>query len=132
MIAQISLSHDPCCQFINSIPQWFFLLVHITIFLSALAFGVRAFGAGEVWLGAGLTLFALAEVSYLTYHVNLTLFLLSHTFSEVFVLMGILLIASGATRKRVSGGTRDRTDAVILDFEEVGPNEATSSTRPSG
>ncbi len=105
MIAQISFSNDPCCQFINDIPQWFFLLVHVVIFLFALVFGIRAFGAAEPGFGWGFTLFALAEVSYLTYHTNITLFLLAHTVSEVLVLLGILLIAGSAARKGLYGPT---------------------------
>jgi uncharacterized membrane protein YhaH (DUF805 family) len=112
MIAQISLSDNPCCQFINSIPQWFFLLVHVAIFLVALVIAVRAFRAGASPAGWGLTLFALAEVSYLTYHVNITLFLLAHTISEVFVLLGILLLAASAVRGgRRQLEARERTSA---------------------
>jgi hypothetical protein len=109
MIAQISLSDDPCCQFINDIPQWFFLLVHVAIFLVALVFAIRAFGGGESGFGWGFSLFALAEVSYLTYHVNLTLFLFAHTISEVLVLVGILLLAGSAARKlyRPRGAARE-------------------------
>ena len=105
MLAQISLSDNPCCSFINDIPQWFFLTVHVVIFLFALVFAIRAFGAGEPVFGWGFMLFALAEVSYLTYHVNLTLFLLAHTLSEVFVLLGILLIAGGAAKKGLFGAS---------------------------
>jgi hypothetical protein len=103
MLAQISLSDNPCCEFINDIPQWFFLLVHVVIFLFALVFAVRSFGAGESGFGWGFLLFALAEVSYLTYHVNLTLFLFAHTISEVLVLLGILVIAGSAARKGLFG-----------------------------
>jgi hypothetical protein len=103
MLAQISLSDNPCCEFINDIPQWFFLLVHVVIFLVALVFSVRSFGAGEGGFGWGFLFFALAEVSYLTYHVNLTLFLFAHTISEVLVLLGILVIAGSAARKGLFG-----------------------------
>lgn len=103
MIAQISLSNDPCCQFINDLPQWFFLLVHVAIFIFAIVFGTRAFGAGDPGFGWGFTLLALAEVSYLTYHVNLTLFLLAHTISEVLVLLAILVLAGSAARRGVFG-----------------------------
>jgi hypothetical protein len=114
VIGQISLSNQPCCEFINAVPQWFFLLVHIVIFLVALVFGIRAFGAGEPGFGWGFTLFALAEVSYLTYHVNLTLFLLAHTVSEVLVVLGILLIAGSAARKGLFGRTaRERADRTL-------------------
>ncbi|MDQ3991054.1 MAG: hypothetical protein M3245_01920 [Actinomycetota bacterium] len=98
MIAQISLSNDPCCGFINDIPQWFFLLVHVAIFLVALVLGIRAFGAAQSGFGWGFTLFAVAELSYLTYHLNVTLFLFAHTISEVLVLAGILVLGASAAR----------------------------------
>lgn len=99
MIAQISLSDNPCCQFINDVPQWFFLLVHVAIFVVALVFAVRGFGAGDGWFGWAFGLLALAEVSYLTYHVNLTLFLFAHTISEVLVLAAILLFGVASVRR---------------------------------
>lgn len=105
MLAAISFSDSPCCEFINDLPQWFFLAVHIVIFLFAIVFGARAFSAGEPGFGWGFTLFALAEISYLTYHVNITTFLLAHTISEVFVLLGILIIAGSAARKGLYGST---------------------------
>lgn len=100
-LAQISLSDNPCCQFINDLPQWFFLVVHIVIFLFALVFGIRAFGAGSQGFGWGFTLLALGEISYLTYHVNITLFLLAHTISEVLVLLAILVLAGSVARRVV-------------------------------
>ena len=103
MLAQISFSDNPCCTFINELPQWFFLAVHILIFIIALVFSTRAFSAKDQGFGWGFMLFALAEVSYLTYHVNLTLFLLAHTISEVLFLLGILVLAGSAARRGVYG-----------------------------
>jgi hypothetical protein len=114
MIAQISLSDNPCCTFINELPQWFFLAVHIVIFLFAIVFGTRAFGAGDRGFGWGFTLLALGEVSYLTYHVNLTLFLLAHTISEVLVLLAILVLAGSAARRGVFGkSVREATERPV-------------------
>ena len=111
MLAQISFSDNPCCTFINDLPQWFFLAVHIVIFLIALVFSARAFSAKDQGFGWGLMLFALAEVSYLTYHVNVTLFLLAHTISEVLVLLGILVLAGSAARRGVFGrSVREATE----------------------
>ena len=101
VVAQISLSDNPCCQFINDLPQWFFLVVHIVIFLFALVFGIRAFSAGSQGFGWGFTLLALGEIAYLTYHVNLTLFLLGHTIAEVLVLLAILVLAGSVARRVV-------------------------------
>ena len=105
MIAQISLTDTPCCDFINDLPQWFFLLVHVVIFLFAIVYGARAFGSGDQGFAWGFTLLALGEISYLTYHVNLTLFLLAHTISEVLVLLAILVLAGSAARRGVFGRT---------------------------
>jgi hypothetical protein len=104
VLAQISLSDNPCCSFINDIPQWFFLLVHVAIFLVAIVLAVRAFGREDRGFGWAFTLLALGEVSYLTYHVNLTLFLFAHTISEVLVLAAILVFGVSATRRVTSGG----------------------------
>jgi hypothetical protein len=106
VIGQISLSDNPCCQFINDIPQWFFLLVHIAIFLVALVAGLRAFRAENRGLGWGFTLLAIGEISYLTYHTNITLFLFAHTISEVLVLVAILVIASSLMRRGVARASR--------------------------
>ena len=103
MLAQISFSDNPCCTFINELPQWFFLAVHILIFIIALVFSMRAFSAKDQGFGWGYMLFALAEVSYLTYHVSLTLFLFAHTISEVLFLLGILVLAGSAARRGVYG-----------------------------
>ena len=43
----------------------------------------RSFGSGASTLGWGFALFALAEISYMTYHLNWTTFLFAHTISEV-------------------------------------------------
>jgi hypothetical protein len=104
MLAQISLSDDPCCSFINDLPQWFFLVVHVAIFLVALVLAVRSFGRGDGGFGWAFTLLAVGEVSYLTYHVNLTLFLLAHTISEVLVLAAILVFGLAAARRVTSRG----------------------------
>lgn len=105
MIAQISLSDNPCCQFINDVPQWFFLLVHVAIFLVAIVLAARAFGGPERSFAWAFTLLAVAELSYLTYHVNLTLFLFAHTVSEVLVLLAIVLFGVGAVRRGLAGGS---------------------------
>ena len=84
MIAQApQLLDKPCCDFINVFPWWFFLLVHVALFAAGAFFAYRSFEGGNRGFGWGFTLFALAEVSYMTYHVNVTQFLFAHTLSEV-------------------------------------------------
>jgi hypothetical protein len=104
LLATITLSDNPCCTFINDLPQWFFLLVHVALFLIGAFFALRAFASAENNLfGWGFALFALSEISYLTYHVNLTLFLFAHTISEVLDVLAFILIFAGLVRAGVIG-----------------------------
>ena len=73
----------PFGDFINSIPPIGFLAIHVALFLAGSFFAWRAFSAGVTTLGWGFALFALAEISYMTYHLNWTTFLFAHTISEV-------------------------------------------------
>lgn len=73
----------PCCDVINELPWGFFLLVHIALFGVGAYFALRSFEGGLSVMGWGFALFALAEISYMTYHVNITQFLFAHTISEV-------------------------------------------------
>jgi tryptophan-rich sensory protein len=100
MIAQApQLLENPCCDFINAFPWWFFLLVHVALFALGAFFAYRSFEADARGFGWGFTLFALAEVSYMTYHVNLTQFLFAHTVSEVLDgLAFVLLFAASLGR----------------------------------
>ncbi|HXF36384.1 MAG TPA: hypothetical protein VNO17_04290 [Actinomycetota bacterium] len=100
MIAQApQLLENPCCDFINAFPWWFFLLVHVALFGLGAFFAFRSFEAGARGFGWGFTLFALAEVSYMTYHVNLTQFLFAHTVSEVLDgLAFVILFAASLAR----------------------------------
>jgi hypothetical protein len=102
------LLNPPCCSFIDQIPWWVFLIIHVVIFLFAAVFAGRSFGVGQSVLGWGFTLFALAEISYMTYHINITTFLFAHTISEVLVLIGLItifgaLLQSGVLSREAPG-----------------------------
>src|SRR5919206_4451914 len=81
----------PIDVIVRSLPWWFFMVVHIALFVVGAYFALRAFDAGESLFGWGFALFALAEISYMTYHVNITTFLFAHTISEV--LDGVAFVA---------------------------------------
>ena len=49
----------------------------------------------SVW---GFALFALAEISYMTYHLDWTTFLFAHTISEVLDLFAFVLVFVAASR----------------------------------
>ena len=87
----------PIGDFVNFIPAPVFLLIHITLFAAGAYFAWRSFGADAPLLGWGFSLFALAEISYMTYHLDWTVFLFAHTISEVLSLAAFVLIFAGVT-----------------------------------
>ena len=102
----------PCCDFINELPWGFFLVVHIALFAVGALFALRAFDSGSSVLGWGFALFALAEITYMTYHVNITQFLFSHTIAEVLNGFAFVAIFVGAVQKgAIRGSSRDRGGA---------------------
>lgn len=92
----------PIGDFINFIPPWGFLLIHIVLFLIGAYFAQRSFSANASTLGWAFSLFALAEISYMTYHLDWTTFLFAHTISEVLDAVAFILVFTAATRTVLS------------------------------
>jgi hypothetical protein len=91
----------PWGSWINDLPTAFFLVVHIAAF---------AIGAGFAWLvlkrelgllAGAFSLFAAAEVVYMTYHLDWTVFLFAHTVAEVLDLVAFVLVFAGAVYEAV-------------------------------
>ena len=89
----------PIGDFVNFIPAPVFLLIHLTAFAIGAYFAWRSFGAGATLLGWGFSLFALAEISYMTYHLDWTVFLFAHTVSEVLDLLAFVLVFAAVTQR---------------------------------
>jgi hypothetical protein len=89
----------PFGDIVNQIPAPVFLAIHLTAFLIGAFFAWRSFNAGAGLLGAGFSLFALAEISYMTYHLDWTVFLFAHTISEVLDLVAFVLVFAAATQR---------------------------------
>ncbi|HEV8489786.1 MAG TPA: hypothetical protein VGQ58_08395 [Candidatus Limnocylindrales bacterium] len=87
----------PLGDFVNLIPAPVFLLIHLTAFAVGAYFAWRSFNADATTLGWGFSLFALAEISYMTYHLDWTVFLFAHTISEVLDLLAFVLVFVAAT-----------------------------------
>ncbi|HEY7024558.1 MAG TPA: hypothetical protein VH371_06340 [Candidatus Limnocylindrales bacterium] len=98
----------PFGEFINQIPALGFLAIHAALFLIGSYFAWRSFGAGAALLGWGFTLFALAELSYMTYHLDWTVFLFAHTVSEVLDLLAFVLIFVWAVQYATTTAVRAR------------------------
>jgi ABC-type microcin C transport system permease subunit YejB len=88
----------PFGDFVNNIPPLGFLIIHIVLFAIGSYFAWRSFGAGVTTLGWAFSLFALAEVSYMTYHLDWTTFLFAHTISEVLDLSAFVLVFVAASQ----------------------------------
>ncbi|MGH2808479.1 MAG: hypothetical protein ACRDKT_14525 [Actinomycetota bacterium] len=110
LAAAPQILEHPCCDVINQLPWGFFLLVHIALFAAGAYFAFRAFEGGLGMLGWGFALFALAEITYMTYHVNITQFLFAHTISEVLNGVAFVAIFVGAVQ-RVTGERPSRVSA---------------------
>ncbi|HEV2250173.1 MAG TPA: hypothetical protein VGT60_06685 [Candidatus Limnocylindria bacterium] len=94
----------PIGSFINQIPAVVFLAIHLTAFLIGAYFAWRSFGTGASLLGWGFALFALAEISYMTYHLDWTVFLFAHTISEVFDLLAFILVFVAVGQQALAPG----------------------------
>jgi hypothetical protein len=88
----------PYGAFINALPPAFFLAVHLIGFLLGAFFAYRAFGGMASLMGWGFTLYALAELVYMAYHLDWTVFLFAHTISEVLDLVAFVLLFVAATQ----------------------------------
>ena len=112
LAAAPQILEQPCCDFINELPWGFFLVVHIALFAVGAFFALRAFESGSSLLGGGFALFALAEIVYMTYHVNITQFLFSHTIAEVLNGVAFVAIFVGAVQQGlIRRPSRDHSEA---------------------
>ena len=88
----------PIGAFINVIPNAVFVVVHAVALIIGIYFARRSFAAGATDFGRAFSLYALAELSYITYHFDWTTFLFAHLISEVLDLLAFILIFMGAAK----------------------------------
>ena len=86
----------PWGSWINELPTEFFMVVHIAAFAVGAGFAWVAFKRQLGLLGTGFALYAAAELVYMTYHLDWTVFLFAHTIAEVLDLAAFVLIFAGA------------------------------------
>ncbi|HEX5505388.1 MAG TPA: hypothetical protein VFW96_22410 [Thermomicrobiales bacterium] len=89
----------PIGSSINALPPAFFLLVHLVAFIIAAFFAYRSFEADASILAWAFILYALAEICYMTYHLDWTVFLFAHTISEVLDLVAFILLFVGVSQR---------------------------------
>jgi hypothetical protein len=86
----------PYGSWINDLPTGFFLVVHITAFAIGAGFAWVSYKREMALLGWAFSLFAAAELVYMTYHLDWTVFLFAHTIAEVLDLAAFVLVFAGA------------------------------------
>jgi hypothetical protein len=86
----------PYGSWINDLPTGFFLVVHVTAFIIGAGFAWVAYKRELSLLGWAFSLFAAAELVYMTYHLDWTVFLFAHTIAEVLDLAAFVLVFAGA------------------------------------
>jgi hypothetical protein len=70
---------------------------------SAPLFAYRSLGRAGALLGWGFSLYVVAELVYVPYHLDWTVFLFAHTISEVLDLVAFVLVFAWATRRLTVG-----------------------------
>jgi hypothetical protein len=91
----------PYGDWINELPRGFFLAVHIAAFAIGAGFAWLAFKRELTLLGSAFSLFATAELVYMTYHLDWTVFLFAHTIAEVLDLAAFVLVFAAAVYSTV-------------------------------
>jgi hypothetical protein len=91
----------PYGDWINELPTGFFLAVHVTAFAIGAGFAWLAFKRDLGLLGIAFTFFAAAELVYMTYHLDWTVFLFAHTIAEVLDLTAFVLVFAAAVYSAV-------------------------------
>ena len=89
----------PIGGFINAIPMPVFLVIHGAAFLIGAYFARRSFRSGRGDYGWGFTLYAVAELCYITYHLDWTVVLFAHTIAEVLDLAAFILIFAAMSKR---------------------------------
>ena len=86
----------PYGSWVNDLPTGFFLAVHIAAFALGAGFAWIAFKRDLRLIGSAFSLFAAAELVYMTYHLDWTVFLFAHTIAEVLDLVAFVLVFAAA------------------------------------
>jgi hypothetical protein len=82
----------PLGSFMDAVPHSAFIIIHSVLSLVAIGLWRRT-------KNAGFLLFVIAELCYITYHAHLTHFLFAHLIAEVCVILSLVTIGLGFTRR---------------------------------
>lgn len=106
----------PLGSFINVIPPAVFVAIHAALLLVACYLAWRSFDAGLSDFGTAFGLYGLAELFYLTYHLDLTVILFAHTVAEVLNVVAFVMLFAAGMKLVASRGAGDSTGASDASF----------------
>lgn len=93
----------PFGAFINVFPPAVFMVIHVALMVIGVVLALKAGKAHGGDVAGAFWLYALAELFYLTYHLDWTVILFAHTVAEVLDAVAILLLFAGLGRRAVVG-----------------------------
>jgi hypothetical protein len=91
----------PYGAWVNELPTAFFMVVHVAAFALGASFAWLAYKRELNVLGTGFVFYGLAELTYMTYHLDWTVFLFAHTIAEVLDLVAFVLVFAAAVWQAV-------------------------------
>jgi hypothetical protein len=91
----------PYGAWVNELPTAFFMVVHVAAFALGAGFAWLAYKRELNVLGTGFAFYGLAELTYMTYHLDWTVFLFAHTIAEVLDLVAFVLVFAAAAWQAV-------------------------------
>jgi hypothetical protein len=91
----------PYGAWVNELPTAFFMAVHVAAFALGTGFAWLAYKRELNVLGTGFVFYGLAELTYMTYHLDWTVFLFAHTIAEVLDLVAFVLVFAAAVWQAV-------------------------------
>jgi hypothetical protein len=101
----------PYGSWINDLPTAFFMTVHIAAFALGAGFAWLAYKRAQSLLSVAFSLFAVAELVYMTYHLDWTVFLFAHTIAEVLDLSAFVLVFAAAVYSTLRSPALGTTEA---------------------
>ena len=89
----------PFGSFMDAVSHPVFLVIHALFALIGVMLWRKARAAGQAFAARGFLLFIVAELAYITYHLDITAFHFAHTLAEACDLLAFLSIGMGIAPK---------------------------------
>lgn len=89
----------PVGAFATALPSAVYLVYHLAAALAGGYFAFRAFGAAHNGAGWAFTLFAVAELTYASANLDLTVLLFAHVLANLLVVAAMVMLFAATVRR---------------------------------